>query len=274
MQEKIKKSVITAGILGLFLPTSSLLYVRREVLAVTLMALFLCSVFMLVHSPIGYFSTSLWIVLSIQIIIWSASFVLGIWYAWKGVSIEIMLKDQGHWLVTYAVLFFVGITQMSSIPVGLFVVHDTYLGFDKNDIIIVQKKPTVKYLRASDYVVFLDENYKDTIGQLVALPGDVLDYKENGYIGCNDELYKFSLNLPSEPWIIPNNIMLIYSDDHILNEDGSPNIHAEKDGNMSKKDSLVKILPVQRIKGKALYILFSTDTSNIGKSLTDNVFWE
>lgn len=273
MQEKIRKSIITSAILGFFIPTASLLYVHKEGLAITSMALLLGSTLLLVYTPIAYFSTLLWIALSVQMLVWSSSFFLGIWYAYQGVSIEKILKEQGLWLTTYILLFLLIVIQFSSLPVSLFMAHDVHLSFKQNDVVIVQKNPSIKYLRALDYVVFLDNKYESAIGQLVALPGDVLEYDSNGSMLCNDEPCDFSLNLPAQPWIIPNDIMLIRSETYNLNDNDNRDMPREN-GEYTNRDAFpIMILPMQRIKGRALFTLFSTDISNIGEKLSGDVIY-
>lgn len=270
MEERIKKSVVAAGIMGFLVPTSSLIYVRREGMAFALMSIFVCSALVFTYTPIAYFAKSLWILIIFQLFVWGFSFFLGIWYAWRGISVRRTTQDHGPWIAAYGLQIFFIIILLNNTPISVFVTKSSYLEFEKNDIIVVQEDPTIKYLRALEYVIFLDKNYDKALGQLLALPGDVLGY-ENGRILRNDIPYEISFKLPTQPWIVPDGVMLIsYGVDD--KQEGSPEtptaLRESKTG--MKENSKIAILPLERIKGKALYILFSMRLGNIGKSLTKN----
>lgn len=279
MQEKIKRSVISAAIVGLFIPTSSLLYVNRAGAAVALMFIFACASFVFIYTPIAYFATSLWIFIIIQIILLLFSFLLGVWHAYKGVSKERALRDQGPWFAAYVVMFFFVLLQLSNIPVDIFIAKNNAFGFAKNDIILVQENPEQKYLNVSDYVVFLDENYNKAFGEIIALPGDVLEHK-NGRLLRNNEPHEISITLPTQPWIIPDGLMLIHyglpNPQKNEVQEGKPRQNQVDQNKLEKNASMqnntqVMVLPMKRIKGKALYIFFSNTFSNIGKDLTKNI---
>ena len=265
MQETVKKNIISALIMGFFIPVSSLLYVRKERIAIGLMSFFILAVAVLTYTPVAYFATSLWIFLVVQIIIWLYAFFVGAWQAHKGVNIQANKKDLGPWIATYILLALCIIVMYCQIPVNLYVTKSSHLVFGKNDVVITQKNPEIMYLRTLDYVTFVDAAYNENIGQIIAVPGDVLKY-ENGIITRNDKPYDISINLPVKSWIVPENIVLIYY--------SSQNLPENKEGaNIDKanKEYQATILPVERIKNKALYILFSTKFFNLGKSLTNNV---
>lgn len=269
MEEKVKKSIISAVIMGILIPTSSLLYVRREGLALGLMSFFACATAALIYTPVVYFATSLFIFIIIQIGIWVYSFSLGVWQVCKGVSVLKNTQDQGPWLSAYMLLILFIVAMFGNLSVEFFVTRSAYLDFGKNDVIVVRKNPEFKYLNVLDYVVFLDEDYNKALGQVIALPGDVLKY-EDGKISRNDQPYEISVNLPAQTWIVPEDIVLIHCSSYgvaksdILQE--KHELEKNEDNTNTKNQAI--ILPMERLTGKALYVLWSAKLSNIGRNLS------
>ena len=294
MEEKIKKSVASAIIMGMIIPLSSLIYVRKGEAAIALLSFFIFAILVLIFTPITYFATSMWIFLIIIGIVLLFSFCLGVWYAYSGIDDEDRMKDQGLWVSAYIVLALLIMVLSSYIPASLFITKDAYLDFAKNEMLIVQENPELKYLRVFDYVVFLDEGYDESLGQIIAVPGDVLKY-EKGKILRNDEPHDITINLPMQSWIVPEDIMLVkYKRSMLSNNDleGEGVSEGENRGTQPKPavqkinetnteaieentEEVIEIyeaviLPTGRIKSKALYTLFSTNFFNIGRSLTQN----
>lgn len=268
MEEKVKKSIISAVIMGILIPASSLLYVRRDEMAVGLMSFFACATVLLIYTPVAYFATSLLIFIAIQIGVWIYSFSLGVWQAYKGVSALRSTQDQGPWLSAYMLLACFIIAMLGNIPVELFVVKNDYSYFEKKDVLVVQELSEFKYLRVLDYVIFLDEDYNEALGQIIAVPGDVLKY-ENGKISRNDKPYNISVNLPEQSWIVPEDVLLIHcsSSGVVLSDTLRDKHERERNNDKASVNNQAVILPMERLTSKALYVLFSMKFSNIGKNL-------
>ena len=272
MEKKIKKSLICAAIMGIILPTFSLVYVRKEKVAVMFMLLLACSTLALVYTPLVYFPTASLIFLFFQAFLWIFTFFLGLHYASQGVSVYDVTKDQGFWISCHLILLVFVIVMLSNVPVGFFVTKNAYLDFEKNEVIVVQKDSTFQYLRVQDSVVFIDSNYEEALGTVIALPGDVLR-SEDGKVFRNDKPTDISINLPAKPWIVPENIVLIYYKSQDL-----PHASVFKNKNAAVQNTdkanaeyQAVILPAGRLKNKALYVLLSTDFSRIGQSASANI---
>lgn len=272
MQRTVKRSLVTAGILGFLFPSISLLYVRREGLAVCIMALLLCSVLLLNFTDLAFFATSFLIFLLIQLFIWLVSLALGVWFAWRGVALQKLVQDKGLCWVLYVLLLLTFVSMLSSLPISFFRVQESFASIGISDIFIIQETNAQDYFQANNVVIFLDEKYEKNIGKVLATPHDVLSERE-GHIFRNDEQTDIQMLLPTannafdflnstqsntpstvqldskhmpiHSWLVPENTLLIqYSDAELA------------------------LLPLERVKGKALYVLFSMDFGKIGESLT------
>lgn len=284
MQGKIRRSLIAAAILGILFPSISLLYVRREGIAVTIMALFVASVLAFNYTDIAFFATSFWIFLLTLIFLCLISFILGIWYAWRGVRFEQLLQDKGLSWIMYVLLMLTFLSLLSNLPVSFFQLKENFANLYTSDFLVVQKTQKQEFFQAMDTVIFLDNSYTENIGQVLATPRDVLS-QENGKIYRNDilttleiplltneylnedsnrdnihtllekhfdtmaeEVEIHSMNTAVNSWLVPDNTLLIRY----------PNAD-------------LALLPIERVHGKAIYVLFSKNLSQNGKSLTSFV---
>lgn len=245
MQNTVKRSLFAAAILGILFPSTSLLYVRREGLAVFIMALLLGSVLLLDYTDLTFFATSFWVFILTQITIWFISFILGIWYAHQGISINTLKQDRGLYWIIYILLLLTFVSMLSNIPVSFFTLKKDFNAFYAADIIVVQKTQNSNDFNANDTLIFLDDSYTETIGSVLASPNDVLT-SQDGKILRNDILSSIEMDLPARSWIVPDNMLLIqYPSENIA------------------------LLPTERIKGKGIYVLFSKKFAQNGKALTD-----
>lgn len=237
MQKTVKKSLIATAILGILFPSFSLLYVRKEGLAVFIMALFLISILLLGYTDITLFATSFWIFLITQVSICLISFVVALCFAWQGVSIQKMKQDKGLYWIMYVLLLIACVGLMSNLPVSFFSVQANVQNVYASDIVVVQKVAmpfqsldtletlntaqdsassktssaseavlekigsmrvlTPSSLRAGDTVIFLDDVYQENIGYILATANDVLSTSEEGELLRNYEPLGLQFTLPS-----------------------------------------------------------------------------
>lgn len=256
MEKKFQRSIIAAVIMGLFAPASSLIYIYKLKLAFGCIILWMGTLFLLVYAPFAFFSTTLIICLFFMFFVWLFAYGIGIYYATKGIKEDDYIVDLGPCMSLYLVSLFIIITLAFSLPIDFFVAKHTFQNIEKNDVLVTQPVGINSFINIDDHIIFLDEKLQLRVGEVIALPNDILEKNEKNIVRNNREIVpkEKEIRLKQNPFMIPHNMILVKYQNNEKNNDDSI-------------DSLT-LITLDQIYAKALYLFFSGDTKKIGLTLS------
>ena len=260
MQTK-KISVFFAFLMGIFWPASSLLFVGKAKNAVICAILLLLSTFSLVFAPLNFIAITMYVFFAILFLIWIYGLIFSFIFTKKNKG-ELTVVEKTPYFACYFIMVFFTIILFCNLPVSFYQLRHNFENVQKNDILIMQEKVPLCFHNFNNSVIFYNEAYKESFGIVKAVAGDVLEFKEQTLYRNGEKLANIA-SFPTEKFIVPENLLLIQHDKEIPS-----NLSPEEQANLAKEDiKTLSFLTVHRIKGKALFILYSSNMENLGKRL-------
>ena len=171
-----------------------------------------------------------------------------------------MVQDMASEMFFFLVFMLSTIFLIFNTPVKFYKVQQDFAHVGENDIVVVQEKIPLIGHHYNDSVIFYTDNFEERLGVVKAVAGDVLEFNDGILYRNGNELAKIA-SFPIKKFIVPDNLLLI-------EHDKEKDIHVKEDEQFETQDTkTLTFLTAHRIKGKALFVLYSTSLKNIGKRL-------
>lgn len=256
-----KIGILFAFIMGIFWPGSTLLVVGKAKNAILCALLLLISISFLVFAPISFIAITMYCFFALLFLIWVYGLLSSFLFNKKRKR-EITVVEKTPYFASYFIIMFFNILLLWNLPVKFYQIRHNFDNTNKHDIIIMQENVPLYLHNFNDSVIFYNENYKERFGIVKAVAGDVLEYKDKALFRNGEKLANIA-NFPAKKFIVPENLLLIQHDKEI-----DLNLSPEEQAKLAKDDiKTLSFLTVHRIKGKALFIIFSKNYNNIAKRL-------
>ncbi len=259
MQEQKQISTIWAFLLGLIWPGASLLCTGKSKVALLIGFLLVFYAFFLAFMPVRFIVLTLFLYILVHGIALAYGLIAGLVAARKprkDVAIQNICGD----IFFYLLFLVLTILLIINVPVNFYKVEQDFENVHMNDILVVQEKIPLIGHHYNDTVIFYTDNFEERLGIVKAVAGDVLEFKEGILYRNGNELAQIA-SFPITKFIVPDTLLLIQ-------HDKEKDLHVKKDEQFDMKDTrTLTFLTAHRIKGKALFILYSNTLKNIGKRL-------
>ncbi len=260
MQNK-KISIFFAFLMGIFWPASSLLCVGKAKNAIVCAMLLLLSAFSLVFAPLNFIAITMYIFFAILFLIWIYGLLFSLIFTKKNKR-QITVIEKTPYFACYFIMMFFTLVLLCNLPVNFYQLKHNFENVKQNDILIMQEKVPLNLHNFNDSIIFYNEDYKENFGVVKAVAGDVLEYNDQTLFRNGEKLANIA-NFPTQKLIVPENLLLIQHDKEI-----SSDLPQKEQMQLAKKDiKTLSFLTIHRIKGKALFILYSSNPKNLGKRL-------
>ncbi|MDE5682537.1 MAG: hypothetical protein K2I05_09485 [Mailhella sp.] len=258
MQER-QLSAIWAVLLGLCWPGASLLCTGKAKQALLIGFLLVFYAFFLAFMPVRFIILTLYLYIIVHVIALLYGLAIGLLEARKPKK-EIIMQDMASEMFFFLVFMLLTVFLIFNTPVKFYKVQQDFAHVGENDIVVVQEKIPLIGHHYNDSVIFYTDNFEERLGVVKAVAGDVLEFNDGILYRNGNELAKIA-SFPIKKFIVPDNLLLI-------EHDKEKDIHAEENEQFETQDTkTLTFLTAHRIKGKALFVLYSTSLKNIGKRL-------
>lgn len=277
-ESKVRSSLLSSVLLGLFAPFSSLIYARKTGFALSFMAFTILSFVLLVVTPASYFATTTLSILAFVVFLYGLAFFVGFWSVYKNRSLAKQETDQGPMECFYLFFIFTLALLIYNIPIKKFMTKSSLETIAKHDVVAIEIRPQSEHLKMNDYILFYDKDFELQLGKIIALSGDILRKSHHGSF-INDE--KSPLPLPLDydsTWHVPEaTILLVSAEKNEQIQKDKKTFDASSESKQSSPVKLKKLsestkltnftlIETKQVQSKILYTLLSLDIKNIGKS--------
>lgn len=259
MQEQKQISTIWAFFLGLIWPGASLLCTGKSKLALLISFLLVFYAFFLAFMPVRFIVLTLFLYILVHGIALVYGLIAGLAAARKPQK-DVAVQDMCADIFFYLVFLVLTILLIINVPVNFYKVEQNFENVHAGDILTVQEKIPLIGHHYNDTVIFYTDNFEERLGVVKAVAGDVLEFKDGILYRNGNELAKIA-SFPINKFIVPDTLLLIQ-------HDKEKDLHVKKDEQFDTQDTrTLTFLTAHRIKGKALFILYSSTPRSIGKRL-------
>lgn len=259
MQEQKQISTIWAFLLGLCWPGASLLCVGKSKMALLIGFLLVFYAFFLAFMPVRFIVLTLFLYILVHFIALTYGLIVGLIAARrprKDVAIQDICADVFFFLV----FLMLTILLIINVPVSFYNVEQDFESVHANDILVVQEKIPLMGHHYNDSIIFYTDNFEERLGIVKAVAGDVLEFKDGTLYRNGNELAKIA-SFPITKFTVPDTLLLIQ-------HDKEKDLHVRKDEQFELQDTrTLTFITAHRIKGKALFVLYSNGIKGIGKRL-------
>lgn len=259
MREQKQISTIWAFLLGLCWPGASLMCTGKSKLALLISFLLVFYAFFLAFMPVRFIVLTLFLYIIVHFIALVYGLIVGLLAARKPRK-DVAVQDICADVFFYLVFLMLTILLIINVPVSFYKVEQDFENVHASDILVVQEKIPLVGHHYNDSIIFYTDNFEERLGIVKAVAGDILEFKDGTLFRNGNELAKIA-SFPITKFIVPDTLLLIQ-------HDKEKDLHVRKDEQFEMQDTrTLTFLTAHRIKGKALFILYSNAVSNIGKRL-------
>lgn len=259
MPQQKQLSTIWAVLLGLVWPGASLLCAGKAKQALITAFLLVFYGFFLSYMPVRFIVLSLYLYTGVHIIALAYGFISGLLEARKPKN-EIAVQSMAGYVFFYLLFMLTAIVLLVHTPVSFYKVRKDFEHVHAGDILAVQEKVPLIGHFYNDSIIFYTDNFEERLGVVKAVAGDVLEF-DKGTLYRNGKELAHLADFPIKKFIVPENLILIQ-------HDKEKDIRVKKDEQFETKDTkTLTFLTAHRIKGKALFVYYSNELSNMGRRL-------
>lgn len=259
MQAQRQIGTIWAFLLGLCWPGASLLCAGKSKLALLIGFLLVFYAFFLAFMPVRFIVLTLFLYIIVHFIALTYGLIAGL-FAARQPRKNIAKQDICADVFFYLVFLILTILLIINVPVSFYKVEQNFEQVRANDILVVQEKIPLIGHHYNDSVIFYTDNFEERLGIVKAVAGDVLEFKDGTLFRNGNELAKIA-SFPITKFIVPDTLLLIQHD-----KEKDLTVRRDEQFEMQDTRSLT-FLTAHRIKGKALFVLYSNSLNGIGKRL-------
>lgn len=262
MKEQKQMGTFLALLLGLCWPGASLLCLGKTRQALTVGFLLVFYGFFLAFMPVRFIILTLYLYIFVFVLCLFYGLFTGLAESRKPRK-DIVLQDKAPHIFLYLVFLLCTVFFLSHLPVSFFTVKQQTASVNQNDLLVIQEKIPLAAHHFDDTVIFYGDDFSEHLGTVKAIAGDILEFDNNTLFRNGKELAKLK-DFPIKKMIVPENLILIQHDKLKIHSDNTDNPNETFE---TSETQTLTFLSGHRIKGKALFILFSRNFKSIGKRL-------